>query len=109
MPQFTSPEIPATSFSTLTDWAGAYKHNPSEISVWPSGDMSTTPSPGSYYHENAALAAPQSDGRLPNYRRLDAEEWDRFEFRAANNLPLRAEPPRQVEYMEEFRRMHGSQ
>ncbi|KAF4620560.1 hypothetical protein D9613_001106 [Agrocybe pediades] len=104
VPPFPSPEIPSTSYSTLTGWAGDYKHDaPSNLGTWPSGDV---PAASSYYHGNPAIVAPQP---LPTFHRLDAEEWDRFEYRAARGMQLPTEPPRQVEFMDELRRMHGMQ
>jgi len=105
--------FPSSSFSTLTGWAGDYKHHHSEPRAWSNQTppLSAPPISGTGWHNtpgsfNWGVTRPQLDHAHLSH---DSEDWDRLEHRAASDLGLPVEPPRQLTFDDEIRRLqHGA-
>ncbi|KDR69811.1 hypothetical protein GALMADRAFT_255628 [Galerina marginata CBS 339.88] len=110
IPPPTPPSVPSSSFSTLTGWAGDYKYHTSDARTWPPDQAPNTSSLSSGWYGNDGTTSWGSD--RPELQRphlsMDSEDWDHVEYRAASNLHLPVEPPRQLDFMGELRRLHGS-
>ena len=97
--------FPSSSFSTLTGWAGDYKYQHSEPRA-----LSNQPPPLSaplgWYNSqssfNWGMTRPQVEHAHLSH---DPEDWDRLEHRAASDLGLQVEPPRQLTFDDEIRRL----
>ncbi|KAF9476868.1 hypothetical protein BDN70DRAFT_934689 [Pholiota conissans] len=113
---------PSSSFSTLTGWAGEYKHHSmADFAPWPdnhhhhhnhnntaAGSSPATSSSPWYTTENAPAwgTAPQLQH---SHMAQEASDWDHLEYRAAGDLHLPVEPPRRLlSFQEELRRANSS-
>lgn len=103
----TPPSFPSSSFSTLTGWAGDYKDNVSDVRSWPSEQASSSSS--AWYNSEGALSWNNDREELRHsHLAIDSEDWDHLEYRAAASDPrYQVQPPRQLDFMSELRRMHG--
>jgi len=108
IPPQSSPTFPSSSFSTLTGWAGDYKYHESDVRSWPSDHEPAPSSSSSSWYNNNNTGWGTSRPELQHaHLSMDSEDWDRLEYRAASNLHLPVEPPRQLDFMGELNRMHG--
>ncbi|KAF8161580.1 hypothetical protein B0H34DRAFT_701607 [Crassisporium funariophilum] len=104
-----TPTIPSSSFSTLTGWAGDYKHQTSNVRTWPAHNTVSKLSSSSNWYDNEGgihWDASRRELQHPGTA-LDGHDWNRLEYRAASELHLEVEPPRQMNFHDEIRRMHG--
>ncbi|KAF8901887.1 hypothetical protein CPB84DRAFT_1776927 [Gymnopilus junonius] len=108
-PPQTSPSFPSSSFSTLTGWAGDYKYQSSNVRSWPSNNAPppvSSASPPGWYDHGGTWGASRSELHHPHLS-MDSSDWDRIEHRAASDPHLQSEPPRQLDFLTELRRLHG--
>lgn len=101
IPSHKTPPFTSSSFSTLRDWAGEYKDQPSlsESPGWPSS-VPQSPISGAWY-SNPENIAPWGSQQPPLQHPTvahDAQDWDRIEYRQSSSLNLPVEPMRQVTF-----------
>lgn len=99
--QMKTPAFPSSSFSTLRDWAGEYKDQPSlsESPAWPNS-VPQSPMSGAWY-SNPENIAPWGSQQPPLQHPTvahDAQDWDRIEYRHSSSLNLPVEPMRQITF-----------
>jgi hypothetical protein len=96
-----TPSFTSSSFSTLRDWAGEYKDQPShsESPAWPNS-IPQSPMSGSWYSnpENIAPWGSQPPPLQQPTVANDAEDWNRHEYRTSSSFNLPVEPLRQVTF-----------
>ena len=110
----TPPVVPSSSFSSLTGWAGDYKDPSSDMRSWPPAGSSnpiassSSPSSSTWYSQDGSIWGANSSSNQPPPLQMTHSDWDRIEDRAANGLRLQVDPPRQLDFMTELRRMHNA-
>lgn len=124
--------LPASSFSTLTGWAGEY-NGKFQSRVWgeerppshqihtiqPHPTSSQTPASHSQPTNEHYSHSPSSHPWYPQQSNtwsstlqhapmnLSSQDWDRMEYRAASEMHLQVEPPpRPLSFIEEARQAH---
>ncbi|KAF9524966.1 hypothetical protein CPB83DRAFT_860322 [Crepidotus variabilis] len=112
--------VPSSTFSTLSGWDGdSFKHPPTPITsarAWSDHTTSRSspiPSPSinssGWYNSSGMYAWGDHRPQLQHTPlSLDSQDWDRQEYRASSQMHLRTDPPRQVDFQEELRRMNRS-